>query len=69
MTTCASRLARPTIAVGIVSRSEATDLDACLSTVTWPAEIIVLNMGPTDDTLDQRRLHGHGAWDSRLPGG
>ena len=46
------------IAVGIVCRNEAPDLDLCLATVPWATEIYVLNMGSTDNTLEIADKYG-----------
>ncbi len=43
--------AGPDIAIGIVCRNEADDLDSCLASVPWATEVYVLNMGSTDHTL------------------
>lgn len=40
------------IAVGIVCRNEADDLDGALASMPWAREIYVLNMGSTDHTVD-----------------
>jgi glycosyltransferase involved in cell wall biosynthesis len=40
----------PSIAIGIVSRNEARELEACLASVPWATEIYVLDMKSTDDT-------------------
>ncbi len=41
----------PTISVIIICKNEAHDIDACLASVAWADEIIVLDSGSTDDTL------------------
>ncbi len=46
------------IAVGIVSKNEADDLDRCLATVPWATEIYVLNMGSTDHTVEVAEKYG-----------
>jgi Glycosyl transferase family 2 len=46
------------IAVGIVSRNEADELDACLSTVPWATEIYVLDMQSTDHTVEVAKRYG-----------
>ena len=48
----------PSIAIGIVSRNEARDLDACLATVPWATEIYVLDMQSTDDTRAVAEKYG-----------
>ena len=41
----------PTISVIVVCKNEAHDIDACLASVAWVDEIIVLDSGSHDETL------------------
>ncbi len=43
-------VARPTISVALIVKNEAENLAACLETVQWADEIIVMDSGSTDDT-------------------
>jgi len=42
----------PTISIIIITKNEAHDIHDCLSSVSWADEIIVLDSGSTDDTLN-----------------
>jgi (heptosyl)LPS beta-1,4-glucosyltransferase len=43
--------AKPTLAVALIVKNEAKNLDACLKTVTdWVDEIVILDSGSTDET-------------------
>jgi hypothetical protein len=58
MTNTALRGYSQSVAVGIVSRNEADELDACLRTVPWATEIYVLDMQSTDHTAEVAQRHG-----------
>lgn len=42
----------PTISVIIITKNEANRIEACLRSVTWADEIIIVDSGSTDNTLD-----------------
>ncbi|MEF1230275.1 glycosyltransferase, partial [Vibrio fortis] len=43
--------AKPTLAVALIVKNEAKNLEACLNTVAdWVDEIVVLDSGSTDET-------------------
>lgn len=46
------------LSVTIITRNEATNLEAALESVSWADEIIVVDAGSTDDTVDIARRHG-----------
>jgi glycosyltransferase involved in cell wall biosynthesis len=58
MTTTTTPSFRQSVAVGIVSRNEADELDACLATVPWATEIYVLDMQSTDHTVEVANRYG-----------
>lgn len=49
---------RPTISVAIITRDEAHAIGACLRSVAWADERIVLDSGSTDDTVAIARALG-----------
>lgn len=46
------------LSVIIITKNEAANLGACLASVAFADEIIVLDSGSTDNTLDIARFHG-----------
>ncbi len=42
---------KPTLSVTVISRNEAANIRACLESVAWADEIIVVDAGSTDDTV------------------
>lgn len=50
--------AAPTVSVCIVCRNEADKLPACLESVGWADEIIVLDLQSSDDSAGVARRHG-----------
>lgn len=51
-------MAREPLSVVVITLNNAATLDACLSGVDWADEIVVLDSGSTDATLDIARRHG-----------
>jgi glycosyltransferase involved in cell wall biosynthesis len=51
-------VAPPPISVCIVCRNEAAKLDACLRSVQWADEIVVMDLGSSDDSADVARRNG-----------
>jgi glycosyltransferase involved in cell wall biosynthesis len=49
---------RPRISACIVCRNEADRLVACLESLTWVDELIVLDLESTDDSAEVARAHG-----------
>lgn len=47
-----------TISAVLIVKNEAANLESCLATLDWVDEIIVLDSGSTDDTLDIATRHG-----------
>lgn len=45
----------PTLSVIIITKNEARDIRACLESVAWADEIIVLDSGSSDETVDIAR--------------
>ena len=42
----------PTISTLIITKNEAHDIEACIESVLWTDEIIILDCGSTDNTID-----------------
>lgn len=49
---------RPTLSVAIIAKNEAANLEACLASVLWADEIVVIDSGSTDQTVDIARRMG-----------
>lgn len=53
-----TRSAKPTLAVALIVKNEAKNLDACLKTVAdWVDEIVILDSGSTDETEQVARKY------------
>jgi glycosyltransferase involved in cell wall biosynthesis len=52
------RAMREPLSVVIITRDNADTLERCLAAVDWAEEIVVLDSGSTDATLDIARRHG-----------
>jgi glycosyltransferase involved in cell wall biosynthesis len=52
------RAVRPELSVVIVAKNEAANIGACLDSVRWAGEIVVLDSGSTDNTQDLCRRAG-----------
>ena len=48
----------PKVAVTIITRDEAANIEACLASVAWADEIVVVDSGSTDGTPDLARTAG-----------
>jgi (heptosyl)LPS beta-1,4-glucosyltransferase len=48
----------PAVSVTIITLNEAANIDACLETVKWADEVVVVDSGSTDGTPDRARAHG-----------
>jgi glycosyltransferase involved in cell wall biosynthesis len=48
----------PPVSVTIITLNEAANIDACLETVAWADEIVVVDSGSTDGTPDRARARG-----------
>jgi glycosyltransferase involved in cell wall biosynthesis len=48
----------PTLSVAIIAHNEAHNLRACLQSVAWANEIVVVENGSTDGTAEIARQHG-----------
>jgi glycosyltransferase involved in cell wall biosynthesis len=46
------------LAVTVITLNEAANIDACLSSVEWADEVIVVDSGSTDDTVARARARG-----------
>jgi len=42
----------------VITLNEAANIDACLESIAWTDEVIVVDSGSTDDTADRARAHG-----------
>ena len=49
---------RQPVSVAIVARNEASRIGACLDSVSWVDEVVVLDSGSEDDTRDICRARG-----------
>ena len=47
-----------TVSVTVITRNESAHIDACLASVAWADEIIVVDSESTDDTVALARTHG-----------
>jgi glycosyltransferase involved in cell wall biosynthesis len=48
----------PAVTVTIITLNEATNIEACLASVAWADEILVVDSGSTDGTADLARARG-----------
>jgi len=62
-----NRLA-PTISIAIIARDEAHSMEACLRSIAWANEIVVLDSGSTDDTVAICRAFGATVESTDWPG-
>ncbi|HWT38046.1 MAG TPA: glycosyltransferase, partial [Paraburkholderia sp.] len=51
-------MTQPTLGVAIITKNAARRLDECLRAVAFADEIVVVDSGSTDATLDIARSHG-----------
>lgn len=49
---------RATLTVCLIVRNEASNIDECLASVSWADELIVIDSGSSDDTVERARRHG-----------
>ena len=66
-TPCRCTLATvPKVSVIVISLNEASNIDAALGSVAWADEIVVVDSGSVDDTLERARRHtdrvSHHTW-------
>ncbi len=47
----------PKLTVTVITRDEAENIDACLASVAWADEVVVVDSGSTDDTVAIARHH------------
>ena len=48
----------PRLSVTVITRNEAANIDACLASVAWADERVVVDCGSTDDTVERARRAG-----------
>lgn len=48
----------PKVAAIVITKNEAANIDACLASVAWADEVLVVDSGSTDDTVARARAHG-----------
>jgi glycosyltransferase involved in cell wall biosynthesis len=48
----------PAVSAIVITLNEAANIDACLDSIKWADEIIVVDSGSTDGTPDRARAHG-----------
>jgi glycosyltransferase involved in cell wall biosynthesis len=57
----------PKLSVTVITHDESTNIDAALESAAWADEIVVVDSGSTDDTVERARRHGarvlHREWD------
>lgn len=58
----------PSLSVAIIARNEAHTIEACLHSVAWADEIVVLDSGSTDDTIAICRALGAKVESTDWPG-
>lgn len=58
----------PTLSVTIITKNEAHDIRACLESIKWADEIIVLDSGSTDDTIAICREYTNHVFSTDWPG-
>ena len=46
------------VSVTIITRDEAANIEACVASVAWAAEVLVVDSGSTDDTVARARAAG-----------
>ncbi len=49
---------KPSLSIAIITRNEAKNIGRCLESVKWADEIIVVDSGSTDNTLDIAKQYG-----------
>lgn len=49
---------RQPLSVAVITRNEAQNLDRCLRSIAWADEIVVVDSGSTDKTVEIARRHG-----------
>jgi glycosyltransferase involved in cell wall biosynthesis len=47
-----------TVSVTVITRNESANIDACLTSVSWADEVVVVDSESTDDTVARARAHG-----------
>jgi glycosyltransferase involved in cell wall biosynthesis len=47
----------PKLSVAVITRNEGTNIDDALASVAWTDEIVVVDCGSTDDTVERARRH------------
>jgi glycosyltransferase involved in cell wall biosynthesis len=47
-----------TVSVTVITLNEAANIDACLASVEWADDVLVVDCGSTDDTVDRARGRG-----------
>ncbi|MCC6532419.1 MAG: glycosyltransferase family 2 protein [Burkholderiales bacterium] len=60
--------ARPRLSAAIIARDEAHAIGACLRSIAWVDEVVVLDSGSTDRTVEICRDHGAHAESTDWPG-
>jgi glycosyltransferase involved in cell wall biosynthesis len=48
----------PGVSVTVITLNEAANIDACLESVAWVTDIVVVDSGSTDDTVARAKAHG-----------
>ena len=58
----------PPLSVILITKNEAANIRACLESVAWADEIIVVDSGSTDDTVAIARQMGARVYEHDWPG-
>jgi glycosyltransferase involved in cell wall biosynthesis len=58
----------PTITATIITKNEASKIEACLKSLDWVDEIIVLDSGSSDNTVDICRKFTQNVYETDWPG-
>jgi glycosyltransferase involved in cell wall biosynthesis len=58
----------PALTVTVITRNEAAHIDACLASVAWAPDVLVVDCGSTDGTPDRARARGARVIERDWPG-
>ena len=58
----------PQVSVTIITRNEASHIEACLASVSWANEVVVVDCGSTDDTVERAARAGARVLTHEWPG-
>lgn len=58
----------PGVSVTVITLNEAANIDACLASVSWVDDVVVVDSGSTDGTIDRARARGARVIERAWPG-